>query len=737
MPTAPNRSMDSTTFTTTADTWVAALGPVTDAMNTLGGEIDADATTASAAAAAALASQAAAAGSASAAAASSNATVWVSGTTYAFGANVISPITALTYRRIVAGAGTTDPSLDTTNWRALTFSISSVTSVTDNYSMVNGGPNYIATAMTAIGKSVTLVNATLLSTGGPQVMIDNTKGAYSVGIRDNTGVLIGAVGPGGEAYISLKTKTTSAGVWSITGSGLEPGLATLSSVLSSFVMTASHPHVYVALDDNVSIHFAYWSANSFYAYVVDNVGKVVTTPITVTASGGQPVAAFKISSTQAIVFYGINGVDQSAIVITLNGSSPSYTLSLGTALNTTTNMGSDAWGGEKPRNDPRIAQLTSTLYVVGYRNNSAEGRAQVISVSGTTLTLGTASANMKTNTQAVTIYPLTATTALAITKSGTSTPFAVEANILTVSGTTIAVGTSYSSGVSSSNANACSSVLLSPTTFAVMDNNTTSTTNIAAGSISGTVITFGALVTMAQSVSAGSSYSSEDATRRNPHMWAISSTSFGAWLKVASASYGIGKSILKVFSVSGSTLTAGNELSGSLFSSQTDVNNLAGAGVILPQGSTEVVGIKTTSPSYDTSVGVGLFATTSKISGTTLSSGVGVPIPEVMQQAPKHFMLGKTSNGDYLVIPIGRNSGTSDIGAAGVSKMVILRSNGDRVQHRGSISIPEIWMSTSVSITQTPLQIVSPNRVVLTGGGFGSTTNLTDPILVINVEIAA
>jgi len=41
---------------------------------------------------------------------------WASGTTYALDALVWSPVSRLTYIRIVAGAGTTDPSADGTNW---------------------------------------------------------------------------------------------------------------------------------------------------------------------------------------------------------------------------------------------------------------------------------------------------------------------------------------------------------------------------------------------------------------------------------------------------------------------------------------------------------------------------------------------------------------------------------------------------------------------------------------------
>jgi hypothetical protein len=44
------------------------------------------------------------------------ATLWVSGTTYAIGNVRYSPANGQTYRRLTAGAGTTDPSADTTNW---------------------------------------------------------------------------------------------------------------------------------------------------------------------------------------------------------------------------------------------------------------------------------------------------------------------------------------------------------------------------------------------------------------------------------------------------------------------------------------------------------------------------------------------------------------------------------------------------------------------------------------------
>jgi len=57
--------------------------------------------------------------SADAAALTASAAMWVSGQSYALGENAISPTDFQTHRRIIAGAGTTDPALDIVNWTVL------------------------------------------------------------------------------------------------------------------------------------------------------------------------------------------------------------------------------------------------------------------------------------------------------------------------------------------------------------------------------------------------------------------------------------------------------------------------------------------------------------------------------------------------------------------------------------------------------------------------------------------
>jgi len=132
LPTPPSRS-DSSTFAARSDAFLGALpafgteaNAVQVTVTTKETEAITSASTASASAATA-ASNAATAGThagsalvnANATAASTNAPLWVSGTTYSAGKLVYSSVTARTYRRVITGAGTTDPSADTTNWKLL------------------------------------------------------------------------------------------------------------------------------------------------------------------------------------------------------------------------------------------------------------------------------------------------------------------------------------------------------------------------------------------------------------------------------------------------------------------------------------------------------------------------------------------------------------------------------------------------------------------------------------------
>lgn len=111
LPSVPTRQ-DPTNFAQRADDFLGALPTFATEANALQADVNAKQVSAANSAAAAAASELAAN-------IASNVSVWVSGTTYSIGDVRYSPITFLSYRRKTAGAGTTDPSADSTNWQVL------------------------------------------------------------------------------------------------------------------------------------------------------------------------------------------------------------------------------------------------------------------------------------------------------------------------------------------------------------------------------------------------------------------------------------------------------------------------------------------------------------------------------------------------------------------------------------------------------------------------------------------
>lgn len=126
LPTPPTTS-DPGTFDARADATLLAQQAMVPQLNELAEDTYTNALHAQDRATAAAASATAAAGSATSASTAaaaaqqaSAAAAWVSATTYATGNVAWSPLNFQTYRRRTAGAGTTDPSADPTNWEPVT-----------------------------------------------------------------------------------------------------------------------------------------------------------------------------------------------------------------------------------------------------------------------------------------------------------------------------------------------------------------------------------------------------------------------------------------------------------------------------------------------------------------------------------------------------------------------------------------------------------------------------------------
>lgn len=162
LPDPPNPLDDETTFDAAAYAWSAALPEFGSDLEAIGSatyanalEAVASATTAATQVDLATTQATNAANSAIAAAnsAATNGALWVSGTTYAVGYLVYSPITLLTYRRSIAGAGTTDPSADAVKWAAQVTTVNGVAGAVTGIA-TTGANTFTAAQELASGASI-------------------------------------------------------------------------------------------------------------------------------------------------------------------------------------------------------------------------------------------------------------------------------------------------------------------------------------------------------------------------------------------------------------------------------------------------------------------------------------------------------------------------------------------------------------------------------------------------------
>lgn len=218
LPTPPQRS-DSANFAARGDAFLTALPTFRTEVNNLGtnaynNAVDANnaATTATSNATSAANSAASASASAQAATIAAGVSAWVSGSTYATGASVYSPINYLTYRRTSSspGSSTTDPSQDATRWVGISGTVASVA--------ISGG----TTGLTVSGSPIT--------TSGTITLAGTLAAA-------NGGTGITSAGTAGNVLTSDGTNWTSAAPSGLPDMVIVSGTTQTAATLKHYVLT--------------------------------------------------------------------------------------------------------------------------------------------------------------------------------------------------------------------------------------------------------------------------------------------------------------------------------------------------------------------------------------------------------------------------------------------------------------------------------------------------------------------
>lgn len=213
LPNPPSRSQSPDTFSTDADAFLGALPDFQTEANAQADYLDALAAAVDVDAAAAAADADTASAAATAALAAADVGLWVSGTTYAIGDNVISPISFQTYRRKTNGAGTIDPSLDATNWALLTFYPTSPLQLIGNATAgseirlpedTDNGSNYVALkSPNALASNLTLTLPSADGTAGQFLSTDGAGGLGFASVAPSKYELISTVNASGASTVDF------------------------------------------------------------------------------------------------------------------------------------------------------------------------------------------------------------------------------------------------------------------------------------------------------------------------------------------------------------------------------------------------------------------------------------------------------------------------------------------------------------------------------------------------------
>jgi hypothetical protein len=314
----------------------------------------------------------------------------------------------------------------TTNGTAASWAFAGIANVTTatTATTLTSTPTLLQITPASYGVTVTLPDATTCSVGGPLHCIDN-RGGFPVRVVNTSGTLLGFVYAGVVSYISLDNNSTAAGVWAISSN---------ESVGKSAQLLTTNLYEPVACIDigssqEVLIGFGNSSSTSTNVYgVVYNRATNTFGSVTLIRTG-----TFSTNLVTAV----LSGANQVMVVSTPSGAATfeAVTLSIsGTTITVNTAATATLSGNISQFADGCGLIAVGSSFVTSYRVDTPAAQIRALTVSGTTVTIGSASVLSGT---AGGLVAASGSVVIAVSTATTSiytTPY-------TVSGSTLTVGT--------------------------------------------------------------------------------------------------------------------------------------------------------------------------------------------------------------------------------------------------------------------------------------------------------
>lgn len=486
---------------------------------------------------------------------------------------------------------------------------STVTSSAVDITLTNLSTGLQAVTMTAEGKSVILPDATTLNVSAPTFVIKNA-GYFPFAVRNSAESILTVVASGGEAALSLADNTITAGNWSVGGTKIENALITFSSTLTSSYGADAVYNMFLDMGNGQTIHFTKIATNGLAVFLVDSATNTVGSPSTITVTASTvPKAVFKTAADSFIVFYGDATNNLRASVGVIVGTSIVVGIAAATGVITDIAI-------ENGQTMPKIAQLDTNLFLIAYATADGAGVTAVMGcqVSAvTTITFG-AAANINAAATNVAsspvVFSLTTLTALVLYKLGVAAPYAGMAVVISVTNANppvCSVGSPLAHLTSSHGTTTMCNMLSATECVVADDSNTAGAVDAAVLTVSGTTVTAGGTTALDTGTGNTLGYNSNSATRFNPHIAILSSTSFLFWC-IDSAN----QSRVLVASAVAGAITAGAKVTGSFC-----VSAGSGIGNMLYIGTTEFIGLMTLTTAASTNYVV----IAHKITGSDISMG--------------------------------------------------------------------------------------------------------------------